>query len=152
MGSTVAEAKKGIRQFLQTTEGLRAAGAVTVRTREPLPAEFTAALIVLGGATATQAPAGLRRRAETVTLTCWIHVTTAGSGEDAIDTARDRAFEILGLIEAALRADPQAAGSVPDPGRIDVTSSTLEDIPVDWNGSAAERAQLQFQLSWTSHT
>jgi hypothetical protein len=32
-----------------------------------------------------------------------------------------------------------------------VTSSTLEEMPADKDGSAARQAQLQLSISWTSH-
>lgn len=151
MPSSVPAVKPGLRQYLTTTEGLRPTNGVTVRSSEPEPRQFTRELIVLGQATTTQAQAGLAARAETVTLTCWIHVTKAGVGQTAEDDARDRAYELYGLIEQAIAADRTAAGAVPPPGQLVATSSTLDELPVDWDGSPARRAQLQFQLSWTSH-
>ena len=150
MGSTVPQGKKGLRAYLQTTEGLRPADKVTVTARagEPVPATRT---VILGRATTTEAPAGLDRRAETVTLSCVILATKIGSGETVSDQARDDAYAVMDLIRAALKADPTAAGTVPGPGHIDVVSSDSQEMPVSWDGQAAERLELEFQLSWVSH-
>jgi hypothetical protein len=150
MGSSVPEGKKGLRAYLETTEGLRPADkvAVTARAGDPVPATRT---VVLGRATTTEAPAGLERRAETVTLSCVILVTKIGSGETISDEARDGAYEVMDLIRSALKADPSAAGAVPGPGHIDVVSSDSQEMPVSWDGQAAERSELEFQLAWTSH-
>jgi hypothetical protein len=149
--SSVPAVKTGLAAFLRTTDGLRPADGVTIRRADPEPAQFKLQMVVLGSATATQTQAGLSARAESVTLTCWIFVTKPGVGDTAERAVADRAFELYGLIEGAIAHDRQAAGTVPAPGRLDITSATLEEMPVDWDGSAARRAQLQFQVSWTSH-
>lgn len=155
MASSVAAAKKGLRQFLSTSDGLGTAAEVTVRSASILPEEMTPAnkggLILFGDVTVTVADAGLRGRAESPTMTCWAIAVRPGSDEDAIDAARDRADELLSLVEAALTADPSAAGTVPAPGRVTVTSGGLQESPVDWGGGA-RRADRSFSLSWTSHS
>jgi len=150
MPSSVAQGKTGLRAYLQATEGLRPADKVTVLSGavEPVPATK---MVVLGKATTTEAQAGLARRAETVALLCWVLVTKSGSGETAIQAARDDAYQLRALIGKALQSDPTAAGAVPDPGHIDITGSELDEVPVTWDGQAAQRAELQLQLSWTSH-
>lgn len=151
MSSSVPAVKAGLRQFLSTTAGLKPTDGVTIRRADPEPREFSQQLIVLGQATTTQAQAGLAARAESVTLTCWVFVTKIGVGDAKAAEACDRAYELYALIEGAIKVDRTAAGSVPPPGRLDITASTLEEVPVDWDGSAARRAQLQFQVSWVSH-
>jgi hypothetical protein len=149
--SSVPAVKPGLRQFLATSEGLRPTDGWTVRSADPEPREFSKQLIVLGTVTAPQTQAGLARRAESATLTAWIFATKVGVGETAVEAARALAYEGLAAVERAIAADRTAAGAVPDPGRLDITSTTLEEMPVDWDGSAARRAQLSFQVSWTSH-
>jgi hypothetical protein len=144
-------AKRGIRQFLVTTPGLGTADGVTVRSAAVTPEEFTGDMVILGDTTAPQVQAGLASRAKTPTVTCWVVVTRPGSGEAAIDAAGDRAEVLMALVEAALDADRTAAGSVLPPGQVVVTSSGLEESPVDWDSAAARRATIPFQLSWTSH-
>jgi hypothetical protein len=151
MPSSVPAVKTGLKLFLSTTAGLRDTDGVTIRRADPEPREFAQQLVVLGSATTTQTQAGLGSRAETATLTCWVMVTRIGVGDTKAAEACDRAYELLDLIEAAIKADRTAAGSVPPPGRLDFTSSSLEEMPVDWDESPGRRAQLQFQLSWTSH-
>jgi hypothetical protein len=151
MPSSVPAVKVGLKQYLATTAGLRPTDGVTVRRADPEPREFSQQLVILGQATTTQTQAGLGSRAETVTLTCWVMVTRIGVGDATATAACDRAYELHALIEGAIKADRTAAGSVPPPGRLDMTASTLDEMPVDWDGSAGRRAQLQFQLSWVSH-
>ena len=151
MPSSVPAVKTGLAAYLRTTEGLQPTDGVTIRRADPEPAQFKLQMVVLGQVTAPQAQAGLARRAETPTMTCWVFVTKPGVGDAAEQAVAGRAYELLALIEGALAADRTAAGTVPPPGRLDITSTALEEMPVDWDGSAARRAQLQFQLSWTSH-
>ena len=151
MPSSVPAVKTGLAAFLRSTEGLRPTDGVTIRRADPEPARFALQMVVLGSATAPQTQAGLASRAETPTLTCWIFVTKAGVGDAAEQAVADRAYQILALIEGAIAADRTAGGTVPPPGRLDITSTALEELPVDWDGSAARRAQLSFSVSWTSH-
>jgi hypothetical protein len=149
---TIAAGKAGIRQFLQATEGLRDTDGVTVRsTGNPLPAEMTTAMILLGSATIAYEQAGLAGRAETPTVSCWAVAVKPGSGEDALDAARDAAEALYSLASDALASDPTAASSVPPPGRITVVAGGLEESPVDWDGAAAYRVDRAFSISWTSH-
>jgi len=147
----VPTVKPGLRVFLAATEGLRPANGVTVHSADPDPRQLTKESIVLGQVTAPQTQAGLARRAETATLTCTIVVTKAGVGETAIASARDRVYELEALLVGALAADPTAGGVVPPPGQLKVTSSTLDEAPVDWDGSAMRQARLSLSIGWTSH-
>jgi hypothetical protein len=144
-------AKRGIRTYLATTGGLGAADGVTIRSAMVDPEEFTGDMVILGDVTVPQAQAGLATRAKTPTVTCWVIVTRPGADEDAIDAAGDRAEQLLALIEAALDADRSAAGTILPPGQIVVATSGLEETPTGPDGSAARRATIGFQLSWTSH-
>jgi hypothetical protein len=151
MPPTPRQTKKKIRVYLLTISGLQPADGVVVRSATIAPEEFTDTLVVLGDVVAPQAQAGLARRSENVTVTCWVIVTRPGSDETAIDNAGDDADAIIALISNALAADRTAGGSVPNPGRIDLATSGLEETPVTWNNNAARRATIPFSLSWTSH-
>jgi hypothetical protein len=144
-------AKKGIRDRLRTTTGLRPEDGWVVRSAAVPPEEIKADMVILGDVTATQTQAGLATRAKTSTCTGWVMVTRPGAGEDAIDQAGDRADEGMSLVEGALAAAPSVGGAVLPPGQVKVATSGLEETPVDWNGSAARRAIVPFSLSWTSH-
>lgn len=151
MPSSVPAVKPGLRTYLAASEGLRSADGWTIRSADPDPREFSRQLIVLGTVTAPQAPAGLARRAESATLTAWIFATKIGVGEAKVEEARALAYAGLAAVERALAADRTAGGVVPDPGRLEVLSHTLEEMLVDWDGSPARRAQIQVQLGWVSH-
>jgi hypothetical protein len=151
MGS-VAAGKAGIRDFLKVTPGLRAADGVKVASADVPPEEMTTAMVLLGSVTIVYEQAGLQGRAETPTVSCWVISVQPGNGEDAVDLARDAAEALFSLVEAALAADPSAAGAVPPPGRAVITAGGLTESPVSWDGSAARRADRAFSLTWTSHT
>jgi hypothetical protein len=151
MPPTPRQTKKKIRVYLLTISGLQPADGVVVRSATIAPEEFTDTLVVLGDVVAPQAQAGLARRSENVTVTCWVIVTRPGSDETAIDNAGDDADALIALVSNALAADRTAGGSVPNPGRIDLATSGLEETPVTWNNNAARRATIPFSLSWTSH-
>ncbi len=70
---------------------------------------------------------GKASRNETGTVTCAI---LAGTGDDIIKTARDRALTILANIETALRADPSLTG-VLSPGWCHITSATPKQVRND---------------------
>ena len=153
MASSVAAAKAGLRDYWQTTAGLRPADGVTVRSAPVAPDELAAEQLTLGD---VAAPASDRvdlsgRKAETPTCTCWVQVTRPGSGEDAVDACRDRAYALRDLAAAALAADPTAAGTIGPPGFATVDSSDLSEEPVDDDGTAARRATIRFTVTWTSH-
>jgi hypothetical protein len=151
MPSTIPAVKKGLRDFLVAQTGLRPVDGVTIRSATITPEQFSADLVILGDATATQAQAGLASRAETPTLNCWAIVTRPGDTEDVIDTARTAAAALATTVEAALKADPLAGGTVPRPGRVVFASTGLSESPVSWDGAAARRAEVAFSLTWTSH-
>jgi adenosylcobinamide amidohydrolase len=151
MPSTIPAVKQGLRSYLTAQTGLRPTDGVTVRSATILPEQFTTDLVILGDATASQAQAGLASRAETPTLNCWVIVTRPGDTEATIDTARTAAAALATLIEAALKADPLAGGTVPRPGRVVFASTGLSESPVSWDGTAARRAEAAFTLTWTSH-
>jgi hypothetical protein len=151
MPPTVGQAKKGIRTYLLTISGLQPADGVTVRSATIAPEEFTDTLVILGDVVAPQTQAGLARRAENVTVTCWVIVTRPGGDETAVNLARDRADALIALISGALATDRTAGGVVPNPGRIDLATSGLQETPVTWENQAARQATIPFSLSWTSH-
>ena len=151
MPSTDRAAKRGIRTYLATTAGLGPADGVTIWSAYVDPGSWTAQTVVLGDVTAPQTQAGLATRARTATAACAVVVTVSGGDETAIDAAGARADELRALIEAALKADPSAAGTVTNPGRIVVATSGLEESPATWEGSAARRATVPFTLTWTTH-
>lgn len=154
MPSSVAEAKKRLRAWLRTVPGLTEADKVLIRGAPAAIDEVKASqkLLILGDVTAPQTLAGLARRAETPTMTCWVEATVAGGGDEAEDAARDQVYGLLALVERAVREDPSGGGAVPPPGQLVVGASTLEEVPAELSDRvAARRAQLTFQLTWTSH-
>jgi hypothetical protein len=151
MPSSVPAVKAGLRQYLRTTEGLRPTNGLSVRCADPEPEDMTTQLVVLGSATTSQTQAGLAARAEAVTLTCSVLIVKIGVGETKADEARARAYEVYELVEGAIKTDRAAAGTVPPPGRLDIASTALEEFPVLWGEHPGRKAQLQFQVSWTSH-
>ena len=150
MASSVPAVKRGLRVYLASWEGLRPGDGVTVRSA-PTGANLPDDTIELGDVNAPQTRAGLVAKAENATMTCWAQATIGGDGEEAIDAARTRAFELLALVEAALTADPTASGTVAPPRGTTVADSTLIEAPTDHDGSAGRRAQVRFTISWTSH-
>ncbi len=151
MPSSVPVVKKGLRQFWQTTAGLRPDDGVVVRSAPVAPDELAPEQITLGDVAAPQARAGLGRKEERPSMTCWIRIQRPGSDEDAVDAARDRVYELLALVEQSLRADPSAAGTIPPPAGTTVSESALEEYPSGPDGTATRVAQLRFTISWTSH-
>lgn len=153
MPSSVPAVKAGLAAFLRSTTGLRATDGVTVRASAPDNRERALQLVALLGVTTSQTQAGLQRRQEQATLTCLIEVVTVGVGDSKATEARDRAYELEGFITAALAADRTAAGTVPPPGQLAVTGSTLQEFPTELGetGSAARVAQIELSVGWTSH-
>jgi hypothetical protein len=155
MGSiaeTVAEAKTGVWQRLATTVGLTVADGVTVRSATIAPEEFEADMVILGDVTISAgARPGLAGRAANPTMNGWVIITRPEGDEAAMRSARDRAAAVMGLVEAAVMADPTADGTIAGPGGTTVSVSALEESPVDLGGQAARRATYPFSISWTSH-
>jgi hypothetical protein len=151
VASSVAAAKKGLRTYLRSWEGLRPGDGVVIRSAPVTPEEADDKQVIFGDVTAPQTQAGLARRAETPTMTCWIETTSAGADETAVDTARDQADALLTLVSAALRADPTAGGTIPAPGFTVIGESSVTEYPIDIDGSAGRRAQYRFTLTWESH-
>ena len=154
MPSSLAPGKKAIRTLLATSDGLRESDGVSVRSADLTPDEMTpiakGGLVLLGNATVSETREGLNTYAETVTVPCWAVAVVAGSGEDAVDAARDKADELFGYARATLTAHPDANGAIPGPARVVVAAGGMTETPVDWSG-AARRADRAFTLSWTSH-
>jgi hypothetical protein len=150
MPPTPRQAKKGIRNYLVAVTGLRPADGVIIRSAVVAPEEYGSDMVVLGDVIAPQAQAGLARRSENVTVGCLVEITRPGSDETAIDVVGDRADAVIALISNAFAADRTAGGAVPNPGRIDIATSGLEESPVPGE-NAARRATIPFSLSWTSH-
>lgn len=151
MPTSVTAAKKGLRAYLQGFTGLRPADGVTIRSAPVAPEEMTDKQVTLGDVVAPQARRAYAGKDETPTMTCWIAYTAPGADEDAIDAARDGAAALLQLVENALGADQTAGGTIPHPAGTRVITSTLQEMPVDWDGTAARRAQYEVQVGWTSH-
>jgi len=160
IAEAVAQAKTGIWRRLATTdwrrlattEGLQDADGVTVRSATIAPEEFQADMVILGDVTiGPGARPGLAGRAASPSMSGWVVITRPEGSEEAIRAARDRAAQVMGLVEAAIGTDPTADGTVRGPGGTAVNISALEESPVDWNGQAARRATYPFTVSWTSH-
>jgi hypothetical protein len=154
--STIPGVKKGLRAFWRAA--LDAAGEtkvkVTARAITPEEAAAMGEAVLLGKVTATQTWAGLgaQRKTDQATLTGHVTIVRAGSGEDDGDAARDRAFAILAIGEAALRTDPTAGGAIPSPNITAVAPNlTLEEVPVViGDGVNGQLARLEFSITWTS--
>lgn len=152
MSTSVPAAKKGLRDYWRTIEGLRLNDGVVIRSAPVAPDQLADKQLTLGDVNAPQARAGLTRKEETPTLTCWLRVVRPGDDETAMDQVRDEAAALLALVEAALLRDPTAAGTIPPPGDTRVTNSTLEEYPaMTAEGTAGRGAQYTFQIQWVSH-
>jgi hypothetical protein len=155
MGSiaeAVAAAKTGIWQRLTTTPGLSDADGVTVRSATIAPEELQGDMVICGDVTiGAAARPGLAGRSASPTMSGWVIITRPEGGEQAIQATRARAAEVMGLVEAAVEADPTVDGTVQGPGGTTVSVSALEETPVDLNGQAFRRATIPFSISWTSH-
>jgi hypothetical protein len=149
MPSSVPAVKSGLRVYLASWEGLRPGDGVTVRSAPG--GELSDDMVELGQVTAPQTRAGLAGKAENPTMTCWVQSTKAGGDEGAIRAARDRAYELLALVEAAVAADPTAGGTVPPPGGTTVGDSSLVEAPAEGPGGGMRRAQVRFTVTWVSH-
>lgn len=152
MPTSVPAAKKGLRGYLRTIPGLTEADKVVIRSAPVAPDQLADKQLTLGDVSAPQARAGLVRKEETPTLTCWLRVVRPGDDESAMDQVRDEAAGLLALVEQALLRDPTAAGAIPPPGDTRVTNSTLEEYPaMTSQGTAGRGAQYTFQIQWVSH-
>jgi hypothetical protein len=150
VASSVPAVKAGLRTYLASWEGLRPGDGVTVRSAPG--GELPDRVVELGEVTAPQTRAGLAGKAENPTMTCWVQATAAsGDEEAAIEAARDRAYALLALVEAALTADPTASGTVPAPGGTTVGDSSLVEAPAEGPGGGMRRAQVRFSITWVSH-
>jgi hypothetical protein len=152
MPTSVPAGKAGLRDYLRTIPGLTQADKLVIRSAPVAPEEMADRQLTLGDVTAPQARAGLARKEETPTLTCWLRLVRPGADEAAIDQVRNEIAGLLQLVEGALLRDPTAAGTIPPPGGTRVTSSTLEEFPAFTSeGTAGRGAQYQFQITWVSH-
>ena len=130
---------------------VRPGDGVTVRSA-PSGADLPDDTVELGDVQAPQTRADMRGgKAEAATMTCWTQASAPGTGEDAIEVARARAYQLLAMVEAALTADPTAGGTVSPPRGTTVADSGLVETLTDHNGSGGRRAQVRFTISWTSH-
>jgi hypothetical protein len=152
LAEVVATAKTGIWQRLTTTAGLTDADGVTVRSATIAPEEFQGEMVICGDITIGPGPRpDLVGRSANPTMNGWVIITRLEGSEQAIQAARTRAAEVMGLVEAAVMADATVGGTVRGPGGTTVAVSALEESPVDWRGQAARRATYPFTVSWTSH-
>jgi hypothetical protein len=155
MPSTVPAVKDGLADYLAAQTGLREADGVQVYSATPDAANVAKEHVILGNVpTAPQGWRGLgaQRKDERPTLTCWSTVVKPGAGEDAIRAARARAYALLALVEAALKADPSAGGTIPQPRQTTVTESALEEEPVTLaDGGGGRSARLRFTVEWLAH-
>lgn len=152
MSTSVPAAKKGLRDYLRTIPGLTPDDKVVIRSAPVAPDQLADKQLTLGDVSAPQARAGLARKEESPTLTCWLRVVRPGDDEAAMDTVRDEAAGLLALVEDALLRDPSAAGTIAPPGGTWVTNSTLEEYPaMTAAGTAGRGAQYTFQIQWVSH-
>lgn len=149
--SSVPAVKTGLRGYLASLEGLRPSDDVRVHSAPVTPDDAGLHHVILGDVTTTLSQGGLATRVESVTLTAYITALAAGDDETARASARDDVYTLFAAVEAGISIDPSAGGVVPGPGRLVIASATLQEVPVDLDGSAARRVQLSFTLTWTSH-
>ncbi len=148
MASTVPAVKRQLRAYLATLPGLtETADKVVVRSAPVAPDEFADRQITLGGVIAPQVRAGLQRKQENATLTGWISITRPGADETAMNVVRDEAYGLLALVEAGLH-EPAAGQAIPAADALTVASATLEEVPVDLDGTAGRRATIEFTITW----
>jgi hypothetical protein len=150
--STVPTVKKGLRAWLAALPGLLPADGVTVRSAPINPDDQPPDLIVLTDVTAPQSYdlMDAATKTERATLTGYVVVTRPGSDETAVDAARDRAYALFAVLEAALEADPGAGGVIPGPLKGELTEAGLSESATDSNGQGARQAQVRWLLAWTS--
>jgi hypothetical protein len=150
MASTVPAVKKGLRTWLrlQTWPGPE---AVTVHGASDPPLE-TRDMVILTGVTGPQTTPVMYPdiREESPTLTGYVVVRRPGSGDEAEDAARDRAYALFAVIEQALEADPTAGGVIPGPGKGLLTEGGLTESSGDESGQAVRQAEVRWLLTWTS--
>ena len=89
-------------------------------------------------------------KTERPTLTGFCVATAAGTGDDAEDDARDAAYALFAVIEAAIETDPSAGGVVPGPLRAELTESQLTEGPGAENEGGKRVAQVRWLLTWGS--
>jgi hypothetical protein len=156
LAEVVAAAKTSLWQRLRTTPGLTEADGVRVASATVgSPDELGAGteVVELGDVTiGTGARPDMGGgRSGSPTISGWVTVTRPTGGEEAIQSARDRAAQIMGLVEAAITADPTVDGTIAGPGGTAVVVSALQEAPADWNGQAVRRTTYPFSITWTSH-
>jgi hypothetical protein len=154
IAEAVADAKDGLWQRLVTTPGLTESDGVRVTSATVSPDELAPGteVVELGDVTIPVARRpGLRGREATPTLNGWVTVTRLEGGETSIQAARARAAAIVGLVEAAVTADPTVDGTIVGPGGTTVSVGGLQESPVDYKEQAARRASYPFSISWSSH-
>jgi hypothetical protein len=152
MPSTVPAVKKGLRDWLRTQPGLTPADGVTVRGAAVDPAEAGKNLVVLGRVVAPQAAPVIYPdiREETPTLTGYCVARRPGTDDTAEDAARDAAYALFAVVEAALETDPSAGGVIPGPAKGLLTEAELTEAKVDLDGQGAREASVRWLLGWTS--
>jgi hypothetical protein len=155
LAEVAAAAKTGLWQRLRTTPGLTETDGVRIASATVgSPGELSVGSQVVELGDVTIAPAtrpDLVGRAGSFTVTGWVTITRPTGGEEAIQAARDRAAEVMGLVERAIATDPTVDGTIVGPGGTAVTVSALQESPVDSSGQAVRRATYPFSITWTSH-
>jgi hypothetical protein len=146
--SSVPAVKAGLRTYLASWEGLRPGDGVTVNSAPD--GDLADNMVEFGEVIAPQTRAGLAGKVENPTMTCWVQSTKAGTDEDAKAAARDAAYALLALVEAAVVADPSAGGTVPPPAGTTVGDSSLVEARAEGPGGGMRRAQVRFSITWTS--
>jgi hypothetical protein len=152
MPSTVPVVKPGVRDWLRTLVGLRPADGVYVSGVAVDPDSVTGDVVMLASVLAPQTIPVMYPdiREETPTVTGFCVGVRPGKGDEAEDAARDAAYALFAIVEAALKADPSAGGVIPGPLKASLTEGGLTESPGDINGSADRRATVQWRLTWTS--
>ena len=135
-----------LKVLLDGRVGIVGPPAVTVSTGDLGTETPREAIILYGTPTAEREEVGMRGPQgfsydHNVTVAGAIWIVKAGQGEPVIKQARDRAFDILDEVDAALAADPKVGGAC---YFASVTADVLEQGPHD----EGRWAQISFVITY----
>lgn len=153
MPSTVPTVKAGLRDWLRTQTGLRPQDGVAVYgSTRGINDALNSDMVILAGVTAPQATPVTwpDLREENPTLTGFCVARRPGTGDDAEDAARDRAYALFAVLEQALETDPTAGGVIGGPMKGTLASGDLTEGAGDESDQGVRWAEVRWTLTWTS--
>jgi hypothetical protein len=155
IAEVIAAAKDGLWQLLSTTPGLTDTDGVRVASAAVSPDELAVGTDVVELGSVIVAPPtrpDLQGRGASPTISGWVTITRPLGNEVAVQTTRERAAAVMGLVERTVMGNPSANGTIAPPGPTTVAVLSLSDAPGDFKGQAVRRTICTFSISWTSHT